>query len=479
VRPVVTGSATVGGTLAATSGSWTLTPTALRYAWQRCDAIGRTCAPVAGATAATYIPTGADVGSTLVPLVTAVAGSKTQATLGLASRVVSAAGTGAGGAPAPSSIPAIVGAARAKTKLTSVPPTAASGATFAYQWYRCDAEGSHCASIHGATGSSYTTVAADATKTIGLTVQATVAGTTTPSYSSLLGPIAAATATIVSNTQAAPSGVAMQGQALTLTGGTWSAAASSFTYAWLRCNANGRICATIAGATAASYTPTADDVGHRLVASVTAKNATTTASALSIETAPIAALPVLANTVAPTVAGAEKVGQKLTAASGTWTGTAPIAFTYQWYRCDGAAAHCSSIHGATAATYKLVTADGGKTVALTVTAKDSTGTKAAYAAAVGLVAAAASTLFATAQPTVTGKATAGSALTVSAGAWSVTPTTTFTWERCNANGRICAPIAGATSSSYTVVSADAAHALVALVHATAGGTTQTAFSTIG
>jgi len=60
-----------------------------------------------------------------------------------------------------------------------------------------------------------------------------------------------------------------------------------------------------------------------------------------------------ANTVAPIISGTNVVGDVLTTTNGTWTGTAPITYTYQWYR--GAA----PIALATASTYILVDADAG------------------------------------------------------------------------------------------------------------------------
>ena len=184
------------------------------------------------------------------------------------------------------------------------------------------------------------------------------------------------------------------------------------------------------------------------------------------------------NSALPAVTGTAQEGKQLTATTGTWTGTGAITYAYQWYRCSPTGAQCASIHGATGATYTLVAKDTAQTMALTVHATDTTGTASAHADVLGPIAGKATSLVATAQPAVTGSAVQGQLLTVSVGTWSTTPASyTYAWQRCNANGRICTPIAAATSSTYTVTATDAGHALVAIVQATAGGTTQAAWST--
>jgi hypothetical protein len=52
--PTISGTPKVGQTLTADNGSWTSSPTAYSYAWQRCDADIASCANVAGATGKTY-----------------------------------------------------------------------------------------------------------------------------------------------------------------------------------------------------------------------------------------------------------------------------------------------------------------------------------------------------------------------------------------------------------------------------------------
>jgi len=175
----------------------------------------------------------------------------------------------------------------------------------------------------------------------------------------------------------------------------------------------------------------------------------------------------------PTIAGVVQQGKQLTGSTGTWTGSGTIQYAYQWFRCDAAGAHCKSIHGATKPTYTQVPKDVGATIGFAVHATDAAGANTGYASLVGPVAAAGSPLYSTAQPTISGTATLGQALQVAPGSWSQAPTAFgYRWLRCNANGRLCAPIAGATAAGYTVTAADSGHALLAVVQATAGGVTQ-------
>jgi hypothetical protein len=79
------------------------------------------------------------------------------------------------------------------------------------------------------------------------------------------------------------------------------------------------------------------------------------------------------NTIRPALTGTARAGATLTTTAGTWTGTAPINFTYMWRRCDSAGNNCVTITGATALTYTLTAADVGSKVYSEVTATNPAG----------------------------------------------------------------------------------------------------------
>lgn len=73
--------------------------------------------------------------------------------------------------------------------------------------------------------------------------------------------------------------------------GTWTGPNLNFVRAWVQCDGHGTIasCAAIPGATGLSYTPTADDVGHRLRLLVTATNVADSVTVYSQPTGIVAA----------------------------------------------------------------------------------------------------------------------------------------------------------------------------------------------
>ncbi|HEY4620584.1 MAG TPA: hypothetical protein VIG93_02705, partial [Gaiellaceae bacterium] len=69
--PTISGTAQVGQTLTAGTGSWTGNPTSFSFQWQRCTAGGTSCVDISGATAGTYVLGSGDLGSTVRVAVTA------------------------------------------------------------------------------------------------------------------------------------------------------------------------------------------------------------------------------------------------------------------------------------------------------------------------------------------------------------------------------------------------------------------------
>jgi hypothetical protein len=378
--------------------------------------------------------------------------------------------------------PSVSGTVAVGNRLTAGIGTWTSGTMIAYSyaWYRCDASGAHCSAIHGATAAGYELGTKDAGKSIGLTITAKNSSGASSAYASLVGPIAAAKPLLVSTAQPQITGVPIAGKSLQVTTGAWSPTPTSVSYAWQRCNTNGRICTPIAGATSSSYLVAPDDMGHAVVALVQATFGATTQAALSTATAAAIGNDITGPTRSanPSVSGIAEAGSQLTGSAGIWTGIGSVTYAYQWYRCDESGAHCLSIHGATKSTYRSVAKDAGDTLAFAVRATDSTGTAAAYASLIGPVAAANAPLTASVQPALSGSAHPGSSLTASAGTWMpAAGSLAYQWKRCNANGRICVPIAGATVATYKVTTDDVGHALVAVVSSTSGTTTQTSYST--
>ena len=75
VRPQVSGAPAVGAPIAASPGAWlSRLATGFAYQWRRCSSAGAGCADIPGATAPSYVPTPADLGSTLRARVAATQG---------------------------------------------------------------------------------------------------------------------------------------------------------------------------------------------------------------------------------------------------------------------------------------------------------------------------------------------------------------------------------------------------------------------
>ncbi len=286
VQPAVGGPPVEGKSVQVTTGTWSPTPAKVTYTWERCNPNGRVCAAIPNATGNSYAVAAADVGHALLVLVQATFGATTQNTLSTATpAAVDSSVVG----PTPIAAPGITGgAARGQQLIAAFGIWKGVGpVSYAFQWYRCDTTGSHCGSIHGATGVTYRLVAKDVGQTIGLTVRATDSTGATAAYTSLVGPIADSTSALSATAQPMITGTARTGETLTVSSGAWTAIPAGYTYSWLRCNPNRRLCVAIPAATSALYTVTSADNGHTLIAVVSAKSGDAVQAAFSTATAPV------------------------------------------------------------------------------------------------------------------------------------------------------------------------------------------------
>ena len=179
--------------------------------------------------------------------------------------------------------------------------------------------------------------------------------------------------------------------------GTWQGKTLKYAYQWLRCDLSGAACAAVGGATTSTKTLSSADVGQTLRVIVTASNRNGSAAATSTQTAVVApatspappAGPTLPSTTSPpTISGTNQQGQTLSASPGSWSGTTPVSYAYQWKRCDSGGGSCAAIAGASSTTYLLASLDVGSTMRVSVTASNSAGSTTASSAATAVVTAA-------------------------------------------------------------------------------------------
>ncbi|MFF2372595.1 beta strand repeat-containing protein [Agromyces sp. NPDC058110] len=304
--------------------------------------------------------------------------------------------------------------------------------TVTYQWY------TNGTAIAGATASTYTPTAAVVGASVSVRFVGEKAG-----YVSATDVIEAGTISKGIITAGTPSitGTTVTGATLTAVPGTWPTGAT-FTYQWTASGAN------IAGATGKTFVLTSAQQG-RLVAVVVTGTLPgyEPATGRSAGIGPSQADGYAAAT--PTVSGTPAVASTLTAVTGTWT--SGTVLSYQWY-ASGAA-----ISGATASTFKLTSAQAGKTISVTVTGKLGGNTRAVKPSAATAKVATATT------PTVAGSAAVGSTLTATPGAWTAGSALTYQWY---ASGTA---ISGATASTFKLTSTQAGKAITVAVKGTLSG----------
>lgn len=175
------------------------------------------------------------------------------------------------------------------------------------------------------------------------------------------------------------------------------------------------------------------------------------------------------NTVAPGApTGSATYLGTVTSTAGTWTGTGPITYDYQWLRCDGAT--CGGITGATGLSYQIQESEIGLRVKLRVRATNAAGGPiTAYSAATGVIATPAKPSGGSAD--INGLHRIGRTLTASGGFTGLGVTITYQWQRCNTDGTGCDDLN--TGGSHKVGEPDLGKRMKLVATATnPGGTAQ-------
>ena len=233
---------------------------------------------------------------------------------------------------------------------------------------------------------------------------------------------------------------------LTSTTGTWTGTgAITFAYQWQRNNVD------ISGATSSTYTLVADDDNANILCVITATDDEGSRIKRSNTLGPVLGIPTAL--VNPVASGTPEVDEVLTTTDGIWQGLPEITIAYQWRRDS------VNISGATSNTYTLVSADLNALVDCQVTATNSIRSVSADTNDLGPIQAAPVIPVApsiSGAPTISGSAKVGETLTATAASATgePTPTTSWQWERSDNGTTGWASISGATSSTYTAVSAD-------------------------
>jgi len=248
--PTITGTAQVGQTLTASTGTWTNSPTSYAYQWNSNGS------PIGGATNSTYVFQTSDLSGYITVTVTAMN------SVGVSAPATSLAFGLNISKPVNTAYPYVTGIEQVGQTLMagngswSGNPTSF---TYTYQWFN-----SSTGSIAGQTSSTYVAKVGDLGCYVTVKVTATNAAGSNTSSSWNMSQISAAGATvpIIGVAPAISSAAQYVGQALTVSNGTWANSPTSYTYQWF---ASGT---AITGATTNSYTPVAANLGMLLTVNV-------------------------------------------------------------------------------------------------------------------------------------------------------------------------------------------------------------------
>lgn len=199
-----------------------------------------------------------------------------------AALVVASTSSARPAAPGPVQVapPTIAGAAIQGRTLTGSPGiwSGLQPITYKYQWLRCKADAgddsstASCANIGGATTTSYSVSSADLGFRIRFRVQASNKQGKSTSTSAATSVVTTESGKPANSSAPTISGSAVVGSSLSASTGTWIGDQPiTYSYKWLRCDADGNACKAT-GKTAKNYKVVQADVGRRLRVQVIARN---------------------------------------------------------------------------------------------------------------------------------------------------------------------------------------------------------------
>ena len=482
--PTISGTAQVGETLTASTTGITdadgLTNVSYSYQWVAND--GTSDSDIADATASSYTLVAADAGKAIKVKVTFTDDNGNDESLtSTATTAVIAANTSATGAPT------ISGTVQVDQTLTA--DTSGIGdadgltnVSYSYQWIAND--GTSDSDIADATSSSYTLVAADAGKTIKVKVAFTDdAQNQETGTSAATAAVAAAVQTpLTASIHSEPA--SHDGQDAFTFELHFSENLEGFSYKTLRDHAftvTGGKVATAGRLVSGSNTKWRIKIGPASNGDVTivlpittdctdngavctgdgtklSNRLELTVSGPADEQSSQQQQENSAATGSPTISGTAQVGETLTASTTGITdadGLTNVSYSYQWVANDGTSD--SDIADATASSYTLVAADAGKTIKVKVTFTDDNGNDESLTSTATTAVIAANTS-ATGAPTISGTVQVDQTLTADTsgiGDADGLTNVSYSYQWIANDGTSDSDIADATSSSYTLVAADA------------------------
>lgn len=316
--PTISGEASEGKSLTVDPGTWKNDPS-FRFQWQRCDAAGDACADIPSATERSYLATGEDVGHALRVRVTA----GNQAGEAVATTSATPPVAAAELPPANLELPQVTGTAREGSTLSATDGTWARADDYAYQWLACEADGSECEPIAGASDATYRLTEEE----IGHTIRVAVTASNEAGSETVRSAPTAEVSMLPFAGDATVTGTAKVGETLTAES-TWNRAVPSLIYQWQRCDTSGANCSDIEGArtdrhqaggdvasAASTYILRYADIGKTIRVRATASNDLGSGVAASLPTSTIAGVPFANTTFVDQVAGhdmaARSVGLRL------------------------------------------------------------------------------------------------------------------------------------------------------------------------